>query len=66
MIPITAPFVGEAEAEAARAVVISGWLTQGRQVAAFESEFAAEVGAPYACAVSSAQRRCISHCSRSA
>jgi perosamine synthetase len=53
MIPITAPFVGEAEAEAARAVVISGWLTQGRQVAAFESEFAAEVGAPYACAVSS-------------
>jgi perosamine synthetase len=53
MIPITTPFVGEAEAEAARAVVVSGWLTQGRQVAAFESEFATEVGAPYACAVSS-------------
>lgn len=52
MIPITTPFIGEAEAEAARAVIRSGALTQGRQVAAFESEFAAAVGAPYACAVS--------------
>ena len=34
-------------------VVLSGWVTQGAQVAAFEREFAAHVGAPHACAVSS-------------
>ena len=53
MIPIAKPVLEEAEAEAARQVVLSGWVTQGPQVAAFESEFAAYVGAPYACAVSS-------------
>ena len=52
MIPITKPLVGDAEAEAARRVVLSGWLTQGKQVAAFEEEFAAFVGADHACAVS--------------
>ncbi|MGE0747239.1 MAG: DegT/DnrJ/EryC1/StrS family aminotransferase [Rhodospirillales bacterium] len=52
-IPIARPLVGEAEAEAARRVILSGWLTQGREVAAFEAEFAALVGAPHACAVSS-------------
>ena len=51
MIPITKPLVGEAEAEAARETVLSGWLTQGPQVVAFEHEFAAYVGAPHACAV---------------
>lgn len=51
MIPIAKPWLGEAEAEAARNVVLSGWLTQGREVAAFEAEFAASVGAPHACAV---------------
>ena len=30
----------------------SGWVTQGPEVAAFEREFAAYVGAPHACAVS--------------
>jgi dTDP-4-amino-4,6-dideoxygalactose transaminase len=45
--------VGEAESEAARAVVLSGWLAQGPQVEAFEREFAASVGAPHGCAVSS-------------
>jgi dTDP-4-amino-4,6-dideoxygalactose transaminase len=44
--------MGEAEAEAARRVILSGWTSQGPEVAAFESEFAAYVGAPYACAVS--------------
>lgn len=53
MIPIAKPLLAEAEAEAARQAVLSGWVTQGPQVAAFESEFAAYVGTPHACAVSS-------------
>jgi perosamine synthetase len=54
MIPIARPWMGEAEAEAARRVILSGWVTQGPEVAAFEREFADAVAAPYACAVSSA------------
>lgn len=42
----------EREAEAARRVILSGWTTQGPEVAAFEREFAAFTGAPHACAVS--------------
>lgn len=53
MIPIARPVLDEAEAEAARQAVLSGWVTQGPQVAAFEDEFAAHLGAPHACAVSS-------------
>jgi dTDP-4-amino-4,6-dideoxygalactose transaminase len=52
VIPIALPLLAEDEAEAARDVVLSGWVSQGPQVAAFERDFAALVGAPHACAVS--------------
>ena len=52
-IPVARPVLGEAEADAARRAILSGWVTQGPEVAAFEREFAAAVDAPYACAVSS-------------
>lgn len=52
MIPIAMPFLEEAEAEAARQAVLSGWVSQGPQVIAFEREFAGSVGALHSCAVS--------------
>jgi perosamine synthetase len=52
VIPVARPWLGEAEADAARRPLLSGWVTQGPEVAAFEAEFAAAVGASHACAVS--------------
>jgi perosamine synthetase len=51
-IPIARPELGEEEAAAAREAILSGWVTQGPRVAAFEERFAALVGAAHACAVS--------------
>jgi len=53
LIPVARPRLGREEVEAAERAILSGWVTQGPEVAAFEREFAAYVGAPYACAVSS-------------
>jgi dTDP-4-amino-4,6-dideoxygalactose transaminase len=52
-IPLARPELGEPEAAAVRRVLASGWVSQGAEVAAFEREFAAAVGAPHACAVAS-------------
>ena len=52
-IPVARPWLGEEEAAAARRAILSGWVTQGPEVRAFEQEFATAVGAAYACAVSS-------------
>ena len=52
-IPVAKPWLDEEDAEAVRRVILSGWVTQGPEVAAFEQEFADRVGATHACAVSS-------------
>ena len=53
LIPVARPWLDERDADAARRAILSGWVTQGPEVAAFEREFAAAVAAPHACAVSS-------------
>jgi perosamine synthetase len=50
-IPIIKPVMDEREVQATRRVIMSGWITQGPEVAAFEREFAQAVGASHACAV---------------
>ena len=51
-IPVAKPWLGSEEVEAASKTILSGWVTQGPQVKAFENEFAAYTGAMCACAVS--------------
>ncbi|AHN66782.1 spore coat polysaccharide biosynthesis protein [Treponema pallidum subsp. pallidum str. Sea 81-4] len=53
-VPFFVPSFSEAEERAVCDVLRSGWITTGTQALAFEKEFAAYVGAPYACAVNSA------------
>jgi dTDP-4-amino-4,6-dideoxygalactose transaminase len=51
-IPVARPLLDEREIEAVKRPILAGWVTQGPEVAAFEREFAAYVGAEHACAVS--------------
>lgn len=53
MIPLAKPVLGEAEERAVVEVLRSGQLSLGPKLAEFERMFAARVGSPYACAVSS-------------
>jgi len=52
MIPVARPVLGEEEAAATRRAILSGWVTQGPEVEAFEQEWATFTGAAHACAVS--------------
>jgi perosamine synthetase len=51
MLPIAKPSFGREEEEAVVAVLRSGWVTQGEEVAAFEREFADYCGVGHAVAV---------------
>ena len=53
MIPISKPYLGQAELEAVRAPLESGWLVQGPSVAEFERRFAAVCGIEHAVATTS-------------
>ncbi len=52
MIPITRPCIGEEEARAASEAILSGWLSQGERVQAFETLVAEYTGAKHAIATS--------------
>ncbi len=54
MLPIIKPVFGQEEEQAVIAVLRSGWVTQGPQVAEFEKQLALTVGADQTVAVTSA------------
>jgi dTDP-4-amino-4,6-dideoxygalactose transaminase len=47
-LPFARPSIGQEEEEAVLRIMRSGWLTTGSEALAFEKEFAAYVGAPFA------------------
>ncbi|OHD81413.1 MAG: UDP-4-amino-4,6-dideoxy-N-acetyl-beta-L-altrosamine transaminase [Spirochaetes bacterium RIFOXYC1_FULL_54_7] len=53
-LPFARPSIGPEEEEAVLRIMRSGWLTTGSEALAFEKEFAAYVGVPFALAVNSA------------
>ncbi len=53
-IPLSDTVIGEEEIEAATRVLRSGWLTMGREVEAFEEEFARKLHCKHAVAVANA------------
>jgi perosamine synthetase len=53
VVPLARPVIGEAEEQAVLEVLRSGQLSLGPRVPEFEQRFAAQVGAPLACALSS-------------
>ena len=64
MIPVAKPWIGEAEAEAVRRPLLSGWVTQGPEVAAFEREFARLSGRSMPALFPAARPLCIWRCWR--
>jgi perosamine synthetase len=52
-IPLARPWMGEEEAQSVRETLLTGWITQGPRVKAFEEAFCSYTGGGYACAVSS-------------
>src|SRR4051812_43104289 len=53
-LPFALPDLDEAEYEAVREVMMSGWITTGAKTREFEAAFGAAVGAKHAIAVNSA------------